>query len=144
MTGPGPGKIPLDAVVELVIGSSTLRIDAEVYLHVKGWSRAFVTHIDVESPQMNELVARPKQGFYARAVYRPIGLVIDAARAIKPCLIRLREKTLLPKVFPLGTETWCFVGGKYGGIFSGFRKEFVSKMESLAKELWGVEPLRKR
>ncbi len=144
MTGPGPGKVPLDAKVELVMGSRVIPIDAEVYLHVRGWSRAFVTHLDIEAFELNELIARPRQGFYAKAMYRSIGLVVLAEKAIKPCILRIREGTLLPKVFSLGEETWCFVGGKVGGVFLGFRKVYIERMERLAKELWGIEPLAKR
>lgn len=145
LTGPGPGKIPLNAVVELILGVETIVVqDAEVYLHVRGWSRAFVTHIDIESPIMNEYVARPRSGFYARMLYRPLGLIIEATRALKPCIIRVREGELLPKVFNVSEESWCFIGGKYGGIYIGFRKVYIERMESVAREHWGIEPRKRR
>lgn len=144
MTGPGPGKIFLSAEIEIVIGSNTIVVDdAELYLHVKGWSRAFVTHLDIESSRMNEFIARPRYGFYAKAIYRPIGLVIIAEKALKPCILRIREDVLLPKVFSQGDETWCFVGGKYGGIFIGFRKRYIERMEFLAEKLWGIKPIKR-
>ncbi len=145
LTGPGPGKIPLNAVVELILGAEPIVVqDAEVYLHLKGWSRAFVTHIDVEAPIMNEYIARPRSGFYAKMIYRPLGLIIEAARALKPCVIRIREAELFPKVFSIGEESWCFVGGKYGGIYIGFRKMYIERMESIARERWGIEPKSSR
>ena len=42
MSGPGEGKI--------------LMKDAKVYLHLKGKSRARITHIDVESPEINKII----------------------------------------------------------------------------------------
>ncbi len=145
MTGPGPGKLPIEAVVEIVIGSRTHVVEgAEVYLHVRGWSRAFVTHLDVESPKLNEVVAKPRQGFYARWRYLPAGLAIDCRRALTPCILRIREGGFLGSVFGVGEEDWCFVGGKVGGIFIGFRKGVIARLEDLAKRVWGVEPLPRR
>ena len=144
MTGPGPSKILLNAEVEVIAGSSTINVeDAEVYLHIRGWSRAFVTHLDIESPRTNELIAKPKYGFYAKAIYRPSGLIIFAEKALRPCILRIKECLILPRVFSIGDETWCFVGGKVGGIFIGLRKIYIDRMERVAKELWGIEPIKR-
>ncbi|MEM0311660.1 MAG: hypothetical protein QXF10_09475 [Ignisphaera sp.] len=43
MTGPGLGKIPLSCSVELVLDNEKMNIEAEVHIHVRGWSKAFVT-----------------------------------------------------------------------------------------------------
>ncbi len=141
MTGPGPGKVKLNARVYLKFSRETLEVsDAEVYLHVKGWSRARVTHIDVESRVMNEYVALPKQGFYAKTVYTRRGLWIHALRALKPCTILLVEKEVLPIVFSIGEESWCFIGGKISGIYIGFRKKYIERLEQLAYTKWGLKP----
>lgn len=50
MSGPGEGKIQLK--------------DAKVYIHVKGKSRARITHIDVEHPLLNKII-KPKEATYA-------------------------------------------------------------------------------
>jgi len=42
MTGPGEGKILLKNV--------------KVYIHLKGYSRAAITHIDIEHPLINEII----------------------------------------------------------------------------------------
>jgi len=42
MSGPGEGKIKLGK--------------AEVYIHMKGKSGAQVTHIDIELPELNEII----------------------------------------------------------------------------------------
>ncbi len=36
MTGPGPGKIKLDAEVMIIIGSKEFRVDVDTYLHIRG------------------------------------------------------------------------------------------------------------
>ena len=42
MSGPGEGKIPLKGV--------------KAYIHVKGKSRARITHIDIESPELERII----------------------------------------------------------------------------------------
>jgi hypothetical protein len=49
MTGPGEGKINLGK--------------AQVYLHLKGKSRARVTHIDIELDKLNEII-KDKESSY--------------------------------------------------------------------------------
>lgn len=42
MSGPGPGKIKLGT--------------AEVYIHLKGYSNARITHIDIELDELNKII----------------------------------------------------------------------------------------
>lgn len=49
MSGPGDGKIHLGK--------------ADVYIHVKGKSRATVTHIDIELDELNEII-KPGENTY--------------------------------------------------------------------------------
>ncbi len=42
MSGPGPGKIHLGK--------------ADVYIHLKGQSRATITHVDIELPELNKIL----------------------------------------------------------------------------------------
>jgi hypothetical protein len=49
MSGPGEGKIKLGK--------------ADVYLHIKGKSRATVTHIDIELPELNKVI-KPGENSY--------------------------------------------------------------------------------
>jgi hypothetical protein len=49
MTGPGEGKIKIDSNVGIqTIGKPIPINNAEVYIHVKGYLNARVTHLDVE------------------------------------------------------------------------------------------------
>lgn len=50
MSGPGEGKKELKG--------------AKVYIHQKGKSRAMVTHIDIEHPDINKII-KPKEATYA-------------------------------------------------------------------------------
>ncbi|MEK6890456.1 MAG: hypothetical protein AABW82_00115 [Nanoarchaeota archaeon] len=52
MSGPGDGKIKLGK--------------ADVYLHVKGKSNASVTHIDIELPELNDIL-KPGESTYVGA-----------------------------------------------------------------------------
>jgi len=49
MSGPGEGKILLGK--------------ADVYLHLKGKSGASVTHIDIELPELNDII-KPKESSF--------------------------------------------------------------------------------
>jgi len=49
MSGPGEGKIHLGK--------------ADVYLHLKGESGASVTHVDIELPELNDII-KPKESSY--------------------------------------------------------------------------------
>lgn len=49
MSGPGEGKIKLGK--------------ADVYIHLKGKSRATITHIDIELPDLNKII-KPRENTY--------------------------------------------------------------------------------
>ncbi|RMD65546.1 hypothetical protein D6817_05820 [Candidatus Pacearchaeota archaeon] len=49
MSGPGEGKIKIGK--------------ADVYIHLKGKSRALITHVDVELPELNEII-KPGENTY--------------------------------------------------------------------------------
>jgi len=53
MTGPGEGKLPLNAKVCL---NAEELPSARVYIHLKGYSRATVTHLDIEHPKLNRII----------------------------------------------------------------------------------------
>jgi len=49
MSGPGEGKIKIGK--------------ADVYIHVKGKSGATVTHLDIELPELNEIIKPGENSF---------------------------------------------------------------------------------
>jgi len=97
---------------------------------MKGYALARVTHLDIEAPELNEVYPTGGGSFLS---------VCGIESGIK---IKLREDLyvrvlhdLLNRVLKPGEKTRTWVGGKDGGIYIGFRKEQIEKLESLAKEL---------
>lgn len=136
MTGPGEGKIPLKARV--LVGNRELSCD--VYLHVKGYSRARVTHVDVECGELNEVVP-PGAHAYATAYTRRGELRVRFREPLK-AFGRVRELAILCPELAAALAPMrdvVYVGGKEGGIFIGFRREQIRKLEAFASSL-GVSP----
>ncbi len=131
MTGPGEGKLLLKGSRVLVVkGYATESLEGcEVYIHVKGFSLARVTHLDVEHESLNELLPPKEGGFFS--IYG-----IDSGIEIK-FDERTRVRVLHPyleEVLAKGEKTRTWVGGKVGGIYVGFRKEQIVKLERIARE----------
>lgn len=135
MTGPAPGKIPLrSARIYIKTGSGKILLeDAQVYIHLKGYSRARVTHIDIEHPKLNEIIP-PKRGGFYKLLWYPKGVEIDLSRLL-PGLSIIVEDEALSKLLKPFEKSWCYVGGKQGGIFVGLKKNLIKRLESLVGEL---------
>ena len=142
MTGPGPGKIPISAKIYLEPPHIQVE-EAEVYVHVKGYSRARVTHIDIEHPDLNTLLS-PGEGYYVKVVGITEGLdiVIKPTKFLDHYVTRIRVKARdLVGLIPLGRTTIAWLGGKEGGVYLGLRKEYIRKLEEWASR-HGWEPKR--
>ncbi len=124
MTGPGEGKLPLDAKVRL---NTEELAHASVYIHLKGYSRATVTHLDIEHPKLNSIIP-PKAKTSNWVIGIENGILIITTEQDKVQIIH----PLLNKVLPRGEKTRTLVGGKFGGIFIGFRKREINKLEQIA------------
>jgi len=144
MTGPGEGKIPIEANVALSYMGKRTYFDCEVYLHVKGHSLARVTHVDVESPVLNEIL-RPKESLYVpfkvvndeiTIYFRKVYYVKSLKVFANSLVIKNRDLAEVLKRGPFKT----YVGGKVGGVFLGFHKEVIRRLEEFASKL-GVTPL---
>ncbi len=143
MTGPGPGKIPVKADVLLITRQGIVKLDpCDVYVHVKGYSRARVTHVDIESPILSIHVE--KGGVYAR-VYR----LEEGFRLVLTKPIKLREGLTVreivvkwngPSLLEPGETTVAFIGFKEGGIYVGFKKNVMVRLEEFARRM-GVPPV---
>jgi len=144
LTGPGEGKIPLKAIVELCSRNTCIPIECDLYLHVKGYSLARVTHVDLEADILN-VVVKPKSSQYCRYsvskdhinVYLRNHVYVEELNIIAR-KIRISCRELIDALGD-GTRSWVYVGGKFGGIFLGFKKPQVEKLEHLARKL-GVPP----
>ena len=130
MTGPAEGKLRIEASVILLRGNSKSRLEnAEVYVHLKGYALARVTHLDIEHEALNGLLP-PKGGRFLTVAG------VDGGLEVRFNGVRLLVLSpLLNEVLKPGFRTRTWVGGKFGGIYIGFRKNEVSKLEKLAETL---------
>jgi hypothetical protein len=119
MTGPAEGKIPIEANVFLM----GKKIDADVYVHLKGFALAKVTHLDIESEELNIMKGK---GDFLTVVGIDNGLEIPSLK------IRIISKRL--KVLKSGERTRTWVGQKIDGIYIGFRKEQIRALEKIVSE----------
>jgi len=139
MTGPAPGKILLRNARVYVKTTSdrTLLENAQVFIHLKGYSRARVTHIDIEHPKLNEIIPPRSGGFY-RLLWHPRGIEVSLSRLVPGLSIIVEDNTLAKLLKPM-EKSWCYVGGKSGGIFIGLKKHLIERLEKLVRELEGKE-----
>ena len=125
MTAPAEGKLPLVASVYL---NDEELDNAHVYVHLKGYSRATVTHLDVEHPSLVNLIP-PKARVFIWIMGIENGILIRTEKGDKVKVIQ----PLLNNVLPQGEKTKTCVGGKFNGIFIGFRKRELTKLEAIAE-----------
>jgi len=143
LTGPGPGKIKLCAKVYLWHHGKREFLNVTVYLHVKGWSRARVTHIDIEGSGIEyRLVGGPNNGLYGEIVGSGSGIIFSPFR--DTWRLEVEERQVLARVLRGGEKCVGYLGGKRGGIFIGFQKHVIRLLEKLAEELYGIRPSKSR
>lgn len=131
MTGPGEGKLKVDA--EVYVNGELLK-DVEVYIHVKGYSLARVTHLDIEHPDMNRYV-KPYGGKFLKLVGVKGGFMIKGSSWVV-----VLKCSMLEDLLGVGEETYAWVGGKLGGIYIGFKKGYVEKLEERALKFYNLAP----
>jgi len=128
MTGPGEGKIEIG--IKLFIDGRNIPCTA--YIHVRGYSRATVTHLDLEgfTAKSNEsrVPAVVVGGINEVTVILMRDIEIDGISGRK---LKIKGISLLSK----GKKSGAYVGIKEGGIYIGFRKEIIEKLEEIARKL---------
>ena len=139
MTGPAPGKIRINAIVILVSPEGFKHLDAEVYIHLKGYSRARVTHLDVETPLLNNIIAAGSGGFFP-ARGDGVEITVEFHRLLKGFELSIRNKVLAENLLRNGERTWVYVGGKPGGLFIGFKKQYILRLEEIALKYYAMKP----
>ncbi len=150
MTGPGPGKIRLRASVVLELNGRSLTFrgssDVDVYLHVKGWSRAPVTHIDIEREGIEELIlGGPGRGVYGIVKPLNFGFRFVPFRARFVITVMGPEDPILSKVFTGSLPPYPgYLGAKRGGVYVGFKKSIILLLEKAALELYGIAPRKRK
>ena len=144
MTGPAPGKLKVNDAKVSIVSPNGVEVleDAEVYIHVKGWTLARVTHLDIEHPDLNNYIPPKITGYYP-IIGTGWGLRIDLSKLIKGLWIDVESKLLSMELIRYGERTWVYLGGKEGGIFLGFRKEYVRRLENIAVKYYNVRPKSK-
>ena len=115
----------------LITGEGPRRIEPRVYIHVKGYSRARTTHLDIESEELND-VFPPGVSFYARTRGVVGGFILDFSRYMRGVMLEVSSETL-SRLFKPGEASIAYVGGKQGGVFLGFKKEYVRRLEEIAR-----------
>lgn len=128
MTGPGPGKVMVrDAKVFIAEHDHIHELNgAEVYIHLKGYSYARVTHLDIEHPELDNVIE--DKGGYFKIEGIPYGIVIHINEN-KRIVVRHRA---MNEILADGENTFTWVGSKTGGIYVGFKKKYIPKLEKLA------------
>ncbi len=135
MTGPGEGKLKLEAKVYL---DEKKLAASGVYIHLKGYSRARVTHLDIESGELNNLIEG--KGEYLKIVGIGEGILIEMPQGARVEKIKVIGANL-DEVLPRGEEIYTWVGSKSRGIFIGFKKKQIKKLELLAEKKFGMGPI---
>jgi len=142
------GKIQLDA--STVLMPCEREIGAEVFIHLKGYARARVSHLDVEKIGLGKVIRRGRGNFLEiKGVKNGLKIVLR-----EKCQITLDKEelevssivikcSLLNRIIKKGASSKAWVGRKYDGIYIGFRKTELEKLEKLALEKFGAKPLEK-
>jgi len=142
-------KIRIDAQVYLVSREEKLKVTkASVYIHVKGYMRARVTHLDVENRVLGKIIHRGRgnmleingiqDGIQIKPKH-PTEIDLDGTRTVVQSLELLHP--ILNKVLKTGDSTVTWVGRKYDGIYVGFKKLEIEKLENMVKKKYGVSPI---
>jgi len=137
LTGPGIGKILLDTKIFIGNKRKLVEIEGEIYLHLKGYSLARITHLDIESPILNKIIP-PKKHIYGilqvddifKVHLRNKFYIEDLELVVDRIVLKCSE--LVSILRPVLRE-WVYVGGKWGGIFIGFKKREILKLEEFGK-----------
>ncbi len=122
------GKIPINGKIKL---DDTPLPDAKIYLHIKGYARARVTHIDIEDPAFRKVIL-PRHSDYPEVDWNKSKVIIP----FKGHTMYLTSTTL-GKIIKLKGN--LYVGGKGKGIFLGFHKEQLIELEKYGCKL-GICP----
>jgi len=144
-----PGKIRIDAEVYLVSKEERLKVvKAPVYVHTKGYMRARVTHLDVENRALGKIIPRGRgnmlevrgvRGGIEIKPKRPAEIERGGSKIVVHSMEVLHP--ILSKMLTIGESTVTWVGRKYDGIYVGFRKPQMEKLEYLVQKTYGISPM---
>lgn len=142
------GKLRLDA--SAILMPHEKKIDAEVYIHLKGYMRARVSHLDIEKIGLGEVIRRGRGNFLEiRGVENGLEVILREKRQIildgEEIVVSsiVITCTLLNEIIEKEKSTRAWIGRKYDGIYIDFRRAELERLEKLALEKFGIKPLRK-
>ncbi len=107
MTGPAVGKIRVGGKEITFLSSRKIERDVDVYIHLKGYSLARVTHLDVE---YGEFWKHIEDGFMKIVGVSGGILVIPKDKKVY-CKVLFEFAN---EIVGINEETWGFVGRKEG------------------------------
>ena len=123
-----PGKIMVKA--DIFLDGARLE-NAITFIHVKGYGRARVTHIDIEDKKFNKILP-PRHSDYPEIVWNS-----DIVRIpVKGHELIIVSKTLGDII---SLDGKLYVRGKGNGIFFGLHKEQIKRIEDYTTGL-GMPP----
>jgi len=149
MTRASAGKIRINADVYLVLQKEKVKADAAVYIHVKGYMRARVTHVDIEDKIFGKIIHRGRgnmleitgiKGGIEIKPKSPREMDINGSKILVHALEV--HHPLLNEVLGIGESTVTWVGRKYDGIYIGFRESEMKKLEQIAEKTYGYKPMK--
>jgi len=142
------GKIRLDA--ETIVMPSGRRIDASVYLHLKGYARARVSHLDVEKIGLGRIIHRGRGNFLeVKGIKQGLEVFAKESRTIEIDGEQTPVSSIVIIYGPLNEilnedkSTRVWVGRKYDGFYISFKREEMLRLEKVALERFGVRPLKR-
>jgi len=128
MTGPCYGKIPIN--ITFLVDNKD--IPCEAYIHVKGYARANVTHLDLEGFEIEGL----EDGSPSVIIGGDDGFTIILMKEAKLAGIKTKKMKILGlKLLEKGKRSGAWVGVKEGGLYIGFKKEVLKRLEEIARKL---------
>jgi len=149
MTTASAGKIRINADVYLVLQKEKVKADADVYIHVKGYMRARVTHVDIEDKIFGRIIHRGRGNMLEiRGIKGGIEIKPKSPREMdingSKILVHALEvhHPILNEVLGIGESTVTWVGRKYDGIYIGFKENEMKKLERIAEKTYGFKPMK--
>ncbi len=118
------GKIEVNG--EVFLDGENLE-DVKIFIHVRGYGRARITHIDIEHPALKKVIL-PRHSDYPEIVWDSSEVEIP----VKGHTLKIISKTLGNIIKLKGN---IYVGGKGHGIFLGLHHEQLIEIEKYTTSL---------
>ena len=133
MTGPCKGKVPIKVEVTLY-NNHIWKVDVDAYIHIKGYALARITHLDLESDELK--FENKVEGYGAIIVGKENGFVVIPREPLvkgkhRYTKIKISGLNIIEK----GKRVGGYLGLKEGGIFVGFKKEILQRLEEIARKI---------